>query len=242
LRDSDTKGEPKNLLGSLKPSFSKHSRRVKDVSLKSFLEKIQEELKNKEEIRREAQEDMRKALRLSKQAILFAHQERFNDARKSLEDAEKLLTKLEGLVENNLDLFYTGLVDAAFEEYAEAHVFLGLVEESRFIGPEELRVPVVPYVLGLGDVVGELRRRALDSLRKGDVKTAEECLQLMENIFVELTAMDDAYMLVHGLRRKCDVARHVIESTRGDVTIEARRSSLERSIEKLEKTLRAKKK
>jgi len=215
-------------------------RDVKSMSLKSFLAKIQEELKKKEEVRREVQEDTRKALRLSKQAILFAHQERFDDARRSLKEAEELLVKLHGLVENNPDLFYTGFVDSAFEEYAEAHIFLGLVEESRFIGPEELKVPVVPYVLGLGDVVGELRRRALDSLRKGDVETAEECLQLMENIYVELTAMDDAYMLVHGLRRKCDVARHVIESTRGDVTIEARRSSLERSIEKLEKTLKAK--
>ncbi len=210
------------------------------MSLKSYLAKIQEELKKREEVKREAQEDMRKALRLSKQAILFAHQERFDDARSSLKDAEELFAKLHGLVENNPDLFYTGLVDTAFEEYAEAHVFLRLVEERRFIGPEELKVPVVPYVLGLGDVVGELRRRALDSLRKGDVETAEECLQLMEQIYVELTAMDDAYMLVHGLRRKCDVARHIIESTRGDVTIEARRSTLERSIEKLERTLREK--
>ena len=210
------------------------------MSLKSFLDKIQEELKKKEEVRREVQEDMRKALRLSKQAILFVHQDRFDDARESLKGAEGLLAKLHGLVKNNPDLLYTGLVDTTFEEYAEAQVFLNLVEERRFIGPEDLKVPVVPYVLGLGDVVGELRRRALDSLRKGEVETAEECLQLMENIYVELTAMDDAYMLVHGLRRKCDVARHVIESTRGDVTIEARRSSLERSIEKLEKTLRAK--
>lgn len=210
------------------------------MPLKPFLAKIQEELKKREEVRREAQEDMRRALRLSKQAILFAHQERFDDARRSLKDAEELFAKLHGLVKNNPDLLYTGLVNTAFEEYAEAHVFLGLVKERRFIGPEELKVPVVPYVLGLGDVVGELRRRALDSLRKGDVEAAEECLQLMEQIYVELTAMDDAYMLVHGLRRKCDVARHIIESTRGDVTIEARRSSLERSIEKLERTLRAK--
>jgi len=54
--------------------------------------------------------------------------------------------------------------------------------------------------------------------------------------------MDDAYLLVSGLRRKCDVARHLIEITRGDVTIEARRSALERSILKLEETIGKKKK
>jgi predicted translin family RNA/ssDNA-binding protein len=49
--------------------------------------------------------------------------------------------------------------------------------------------------------------------------------------------MDDAYMLVKGLRRKCDIARRIIEATRGDVTIEVRRSSLETSIKRLEETL-----
>jgi predicted translin family RNA/ssDNA-binding protein len=56
---------------------------------------------------------------------------------------------------------------------------------------------------------------------------------LMEEIYVELVSMDDAFFIVPGLRRKCDVARHVIESTRGDITIETRRSSLEHSIQEL---------
>ena len=59
----------------------------------------------------------------------------------------------------------------------------------------------------------------------------------MERIYVEITAMDDAYLLVPGLRRKCDIARGVIETTRGDVTMEARRSSLECSIEELKKLI-----
>jgi predicted translin family RNA/ssDNA-binding protein len=50
-------------------------------------------------------------------------------------------------------------------------------------------------------------------------------------------SMNEAYMLVPGLRRKCDVARRIIETTRGDITIEARRDQLEESIRKLEKIL-----
>jgi len=134
------------------------------------------------------------------------------------------------------------MVDAAFQEYAEAQTLIHLVEENRFIDPKELGVPAVSYVLGLADVIGEFRRRALDSLRKGDVKTAENCLQTMEHIHVELMSMDEAYMLVPGLRRKSDVARHIIETTRGDITIEARRSSLEECIKNLEKIVKSKKK
>ena len=48
--------------------------------------------------------------------------------------------------------------------------------------------------------------------------------------------MDEAYMLVSGLRRKCDVARKIIEITRGDITLEVRRKSLENYLREVEKT------
>ncbi len=212
------------------------------MSLKSILEKIQEELRKREGVREEVQKDMRRATRLSKQAILFTHQERFEDAKNLLEEASRIFSKLREASKGHPDLFHSGLVSAAFEEYAEAYTLLILIEEDRFIGTEELGVPLISYVLGLGDVVGELRRRALDSIRKGKVEAAENCLETMEHIYSELTVMDDAYLLVSGLRRKCDVARRLIEITRGDVTIEARRSALERSILKLEETIDKKKK
>jgi len=185
---------------------------------------------------------MRRATRLSKQAILFMHQERFDEARELLKEASELLAKLDEVSNDYPELVYTGLVNAAFEEYVEAHALLTLIKEERFINPEELGIPSVSYLLGLSDVIGELRRRTLDSLRREDVETAEYCMQKMEQIYVELTAMDDAYLLVPGLRRKCDVARRVIEATRGDLAIEARRSSLERSIKELERTIGRKRK
>lgn len=206
--------------------------------MKSILERVQEGLKRREEVREGVQRDMRRATRLSKQAILFVHQERFEEARKSLEEAENLFLKLREISGKYPEMVHIGQVEAAFEEYVEAQVFLRLVEEGGFTGPEELRVPEVSYVLGLGDVIGEFRRRALDSLRRGDMEGAEDCLRMMEQIYIDLTAMDDAYLLVPGLRRKCDIARRVIETTRGDVTMEARRSSLEHSIQRLEESLK----
>jgi len=203
-----------------------------------LLSKIQEELRKRETVHEEAQKNMRQATRLSKQAILFTHQEKFKDAKKLLKETDGLFAKLHSVAKTYPDMVYLGLVDAAFQEYGEAQTLLSLVEKNRFISPEEINVPSVAYVLALGDVIGELRRRALDFLRKGDVKTAEDCLNLMEEIYAELMGMDEAYMLVPGLRRKSDVARHLIETTRGDVTIEARRSSLEKSIESLEKLVK----
>jgi len=207
------------------------------MAFKSILDKIQKELVKKDKVREEIQADMRKATRLSKQSILFTHQNRFDDAKKLLKEGDELLGKLKKVSRRHPDLIYSGVVDVAFQEFTEAQVFLSLVVEDKFVGPEEIGVPVGSYVLGVADVVGELRRRVLDSLRNSDVDTAEKCLQTMEQIYAELTVMDDAYLLVHGLRRKCDVARNLIETTRGEVAIETRRKSLESAIKKLEKTI-----
>jgi translin len=205
--------------------------------LKKILEKIQEELNTREKVREEVNKDMRKATRLSKQAIQVIHQERFGDAKTMLEEAKKLYVKLRDSVKDYPDLFYSGSVGAAFEEHAEARVLLTLIQEDRFVNPEEIAVPATFYVLALGDVVGELRRRVLDLIRRGNVKAAEKCLDWMEYIYSELTALDDAYIIINGLRRKGDVARRLIEITRGDITSEVRRSALEHSISKLEKTI-----
>lgn len=214
---------------------------MNNVTFKKLLGKIQEELTQKEKVKEEIQRNMRKATRLSKQAILLTHQDRRDEAKKLLTQTDKLFATLTKLTKEHADLFYTGIVNAAFQEYAEAHVFLSLIEGKQFVGPEQLGMSSIDYVLGLADVIGELRRRALDMLRKGKVKMAEKCLDMMEQIYTELTAMDDAYMLVPGLRRKCDVARSIIEATRGDITLEARRAALERSMKNLEKTLTKKK-
>jgi translin len=131
------------------------------------------------------------------------------------------------------------MFSAALQEYSEANIFLKLVEEMRFVTPKEINVPSSDYVLGLADVIGECRRLALDALREGNLKKAEECLRTMDEIYTELLGLDESYMLVSGLRRKNDVARKIIEATRGDVTQEIRRSELEKQLKLFEKRIQA---
>jgi len=211
------------------------------MPLSETLKKIEEELLRKDDIRQEIQSSMRKARRLSKRAIFLVHRNQLDEAEKTLRQAEGLLTKLSALSKGFPDLLYMGSVDSALQEYTEAQVFVTLVREGRFLGLDEIDVPPVSYVLGLADVIGEFRRRALDSLKKGETEKAEECLNFMETIYAELTNLDDIQILVPGLRRKCDIGRRVIEATRGDVTIDARRSLLENSIKELRKSLEAEK-
>lgn len=196
-------------------------------SLETVLEEVKNELTQKNKIREETHESMRKATSLSKQAILLMHQKKIDEAKRLIQDAREKISSLQDLAKDFPEIIYGGMFSATLQEYSEANIFLLLLEESRFVTPTEINVPAVDYVLGLADVIGEYRRLALDSLREDNVKKGEECLEIMDQVFIQLLALDEAYMLVPGLRHKSDIARRIIETTRGDITLEVRRKSLE---------------
>jgi translin len=211
-------------------------------ALETVLQEIKNELMQKNEAREQAHESMRKAMSLSKQTILLIHQKKYVDAEKLIESAREKISSLQNLAKQYPEIVYGGMFSAALQEYSEARIFLTLVKESRFVTPAEVNVPSVDYVLGLADVIGEYRRLALDNLREGEVRKGEKCLEIMDQIFIQLLALDEAYMLVPGLRHKSDIARRIIEATRGDVTIEIRRKSLEDYLKKFEPSKRKAKK
>ena len=196
-------------------------------SLETVLQEVKNELMQKNKIREETHESMRKATSLSKQAILLIHQKKIDEAKQLIQNAKEKILSLQDLAKDCPEIIYGGMFSAALQEYSEANIFLVLVEESRFVTPSEINVPSVDYVLGLADVIGEYRRLALDNLRGGNVKKGEECLEIMDQVFIQLLELDEAYMLVPGLRHKSDIARRIIETTRGDITVEVRRKSLE---------------
>lgn len=208
------------------------------AALKSILKEVKEELAEKDKVRENAQQSMRKVTSLSKQAILLMHQKKHGDAGKLIENAKGLISKLQDSANKYPRIIYSGMFSAALQEYSEANILLGLIQEVRFVTPNEIGVPAVDYVLGLADVIGEYRRLTLDALREGKASKGEECLKIMDEIYIELMAMDEAYMLVPGLRRKCDVARRIIETTRGDITQEVRRNSLENYLKQFEQAQR----
>jgi len=202
--------------------------------LKHVLNQAKKELKKKGRIREEAQADMRLVTSLSKQAILQIHQKKMQKAKKLIQEASEIIKKLQAISNTHPELIYGGSYSAAHQEYSEANILLNLIEKQEFVAPREINVSAADYVLGLADVIGEYRRLTLDYLREGNIEKGEECLQIMDEIFIELMALDET-LLVSGLRRKNDVARKIIEITRGDITQETRRNALEEHLKRFER-------
>jgi translin len=206
-------------------------------TLKDILNEAKSQLTENSKLREAANERMRKITSQSKQAILLSHQNRLSEAKQQLENAKQLIAEVREIAKSYPALTYAGMLSDALQEHSEACIFIKLIEEDTFPSAAELGVPPVDYILGLADVIGELRRLSLDALREGDVAKGEKCLQVMDEIFVELEALDEAYMLVPMLRRKNDVSRRVIESTRADITQEVRRKALQDQLSAFEQRL-----
>lgn len=205
--------------------------------LSEILNNIREASIKKDMLRQKVQTTARRITRLSKQAIFLTHKDRIDEAESLLREAGAGLGRLIETSRTHLDLFYTGPVDSAFEEYAEAQIFLSLIKDGRFVSPSEISVPDEAYVLGLVDVIGEMRRRSLDLIKRGNIEGAERCLDLMETIYTEIMGHDELLILIPGLRRKCDTGRRIIEATRGDVTTEVRRVALNNAMRDLQRIL-----
>ncbi len=110
------------------------------------------------------------------------------------------------------------LVHDALQEGVEASLLAAIVGREPIPGPAELDVEPEPYLLGLGDVVGEVRRLALERLGADDLDAAERYLRLMEELTQSLLRFDTSRAIVQ-LKPKQDQARGLVERTRGEVVM-----------------------
>ena len=110
-----------------------------------------------------------------------------------------------------------GPADDALAEYAEAMIFDSIVKGEKIPSFDELGIDPRPWVLGLADSLGEVRRVALTSLMSEDVQHAASMFSKMEIIFHAIMMFDIPDPILP-IRRKQDIARGVMERTRTDIT------------------------
>lgn len=179
----------------------------------------------------------RQVIRNSSQAIRAIHRMEIDLANQHLDEAHRLVTQLKKDLADHPDLFYAGYTQDALKEFVEATVTCALIQKQELPLPVELEVEPAVYLNGLAEVVGELRRRCLDILRQGYSDESERLLGIMDEIYSLLITVDYPDALTNGLRRQTDLARGIVERTRGDLTISLREQRLTRAMKDLSQQL-----
>ncbi len=207
--------------------------------LERDLEYIDNVLSMKDAVREEAIRLSREIIRASAETTRLLHLGRVEEAGKRLMEArEKAMLFMEKL-KPHPELLYSGLSYNCLSEYVEASAAYGLIVEKRLPSLSELGVPIVPYLQGLGDTVGEVRRYIIDLLREARYDEAGVYLEVMETLYEHLRRINYPDALTPGLRHKVDVARRLIEDTKilyiNTVTAENLRKRIEEALMKIDR-------
>ena len=196
--------------------------------MRKIVSQIDSVLSKREQLRDNMIKKSRDVIRYSGWAINALLRLNLEEARAHLEKLEEAKKEFMRYATQDERLFHSGLVDSTLAEYVEAKLLYSLIVEAHLPDHNELGVPEVPYLQGLGDVIGELRRLALDRLRMDDIETAEKLLLLMEALYNELRSLEYPDALIPGVRHKVDVARRLIDDTKALlIEVKGRRSILE---------------
>lgn len=194
------------------------------MTLNGIINEIKKELDEKDKRREEVFASAREIRRISTRAMREMHKENYEEARVLIQNSRVVVSKL-----NGEDMAFSFLQEA-LQEYSEAVLTYAFLKKERIPTPLELGIPSEAYVLGLADSIGELRRYILDVIRKDDFKEVEYFLDLMDEIFHEIMAFDYPSAIIP-IRRKQDVARILLEKTRGEVTLAVKQTKLEKKLE-----------
>ena len=99
------------------------------------------------------------------------------------------------------------------QEFTEAVTFYSLITNDTLPNFTEIGVNPYEYLLGLSDLIGELKRMILNKIRNDDIETAEKLYEHMETIHEHLFGLDYPSGLLPGFRKKVDKTRGLLNST-----------------------------
>ncbi len=201
--------------------------------LESIAEQIRRDFDLRTAARDRALATARGLTRACSLAIRAAHRLETDGMAGQLAEARSLADALRAELQPYPDLYHAGYTQDALKEFVEASATCALIQNQPLPIPEELGVGGATYLNGLAEAVGELRRRTLDILRHGYSQEAERLLGHMDDIYAVLVGMDYPDAITSGLRRQTDLARSIIEKTRGDITFSLRGEHLEQAIGRL---------
>lgn len=194
--------------------------------------KVDFEIKN--QVREETLKVSRRIIRNASVAIRGVHRGDEAKALELMDEADADLKKLKEITRDHPEINSAGFLLDAQKEYTEARTTYALVRGEGIPDPDELGVEYAPYLNGVGEAVGELRRFILDIIREDQVERGDELLAAMDDIYYLLVSFDYPDAITGGLRRTTDGARAIMERTRGDLTTAIRQHNLKHAISQLE--------
>jgi len=199
-------------------------------SLESMEIRFSSQLERRDRLLKES----RDVISACSRAIINVHTGKMKEADKERANAKSLLASLRKVSGDSASRYLI----SPEAEYVEASAVIALAKGGDVPSMDSLGVSPEAYLLGLLDTVGELKRLVLDSILQRKLARARKYFGVMEKLYSLCSPLAVYDHVVNGARRKIDVARMLVEDTRGLLAEEMGRESVSKSMAHLERELR----
>lgn len=203
--------------------------------VKESLKSMEIRFSNQFERRDRVLKESRDVIAACSRAIIDVHTGKMREATKEHATAKSLLASLKKTSTGPASRYLV----SPEAEFVEASAVLALAREKEIPSMDTLGASPEAYLLGLLDTVGELKRLVLDSILQRRLSQARRYFGVMEELYSLCSPMAVYDHVANGARRKTDVARMLVEDTRGLLAEELGRESVSNSMARLEKKLRS---
>src|SRR5258708_4284797 len=130
--------------------------------LEQIEEKIRQNFVAKNSARDAALAKSREVIRHCSLSIRASHRAEYEEAGKIMATARSVADAMKSDVAPYPDLHYTGYVQDALKEVAEAHIVHALLTDQPLPDPDTLGIDYAAYLNGLGEAATEMGRYILD--------------------------------------------------------------------------------
>ncbi|MDG6985860.1 MAG: RNA-binding protein [Nitrososphaerota archaeon] len=200
-------------------------------SIKAMETRFAEQLSRRDRVIK----DSRDVIAASSRAIIDVHTGKLKEGERELEKAKALLRGLKTSSDSSVSRY----IVSPETEVVEASTIISLAKGKPIPSMEALGASPEAYLLGLLDSVGELKRLVLDSILQRKLSKAKKYFETMEALYSICSPLAVFDHVANGARRKIDVARMLVEDTRGLLAEEIGRDSISASMARLEKKLKS---
>ncbi len=206
------------------------------MKLNDIFENVKTDLDELDEKREYILPITRDIVRLCSEIIKSVHRNDFDQIENQIEQIKHLISSIKEKANFVLQEMGKNYMNIVNQEFTEAATFYSLIKYNKLPHYSEIGVSPYEYLLGLSDLIGELKRMILNKIRNEDIITAEKLYEHMEKIHEQLFGLDYPSGLLPGFRKKIDHTRGLLISTLEMIVSSKQNKSLKETIERTSKS------
>jgi len=216
--------------------LSRSSKSIKQLLARAIkmIDRSRSSLKKRELRKREVEELGGTLLSNCREIVAKVNSDDLPSARRVLARSKTSVRKFLRITKADNKFCDWGYVIQVLQEYLEASM-LYVMAGGKDQGTINLikGFPEQSILYGLSDLIGELRRRLLKELTKGNIENARSLAYIMTEVYAKLERISLADSVLPGFRRKLDVNRTSIDITMSELSEEVSRKRLRDSLDSL---------